>query len=127
MLLRKYLEGARVREVRHPRWERLVEIGCVHGQPPSASPADAGPRPVWIVVELMGRLSNLILRDDDGMILGALRLVDATENRYRTIAPHVLYRYPPPQTRVVGQDVLPRLEPERVSADDLERAGEEMR
>jgi predicted ribosome quality control (RQC) complex YloA/Tae2 family protein len=127
MLLRKYLEGARIKEVRHPRWERLIEIGCEHAQPHSASPSDGRPRPVWLIVEIMGRLSNLILRDDDGMILGALRLVDATENRYRTIAPHVSYRYPPPQTRVVDHEILPRLEPERVSAHDLEKAGQDMR
>ena len=126
MLLRKYLEGTRVMEVRHPRWERLIEIGCGHGQSPSASPSDTTSRPVWLIVEIMGRLSNLILRDDDGTILGALRLVDATENRYRTIAPHVTYRYPPPQTRVASQEILPRLEPERVTAHDLQRAGQEM-
>jgi predicted ribosome quality control (RQC) complex YloA/Tae2 family protein len=117
MLLRKYLEGARVLQVRQPPWERLVEIGCSHGQ---------SGRVVWLVVEIMGRLSNLILRDEDGLILGALRQVGADENRYRTIAPHVPYRYPPPQTRVLHGTIVPRLPPEQVTARDLETAGLEM-
>jgi len=117
MLLRKYLEGARVTQVRQPPWERLLEIGCTHGQ---------SGRIVWLVVEVMGRLSNLILRDEDGIILGALRQVGADENRYRTIAPHVPYRYPPPQTRVLQESIVPRLPPEQVTARDLETAGLEM-
>src|SRR5215470_17566823 len=36
MLLRKHLEGARITEVRQPRWERVVELGFAHGPAASA-------------------------------------------------------------------------------------------
>ncbi len=123
MLLRKYLEGARVSVVRQPHWERLLEIGLQHPHP-----ADQGADhyPVWLIIEIMGRLSNLILRDDSGNILGALRHVGAGENRFRTIAPHVPYRYPPPQTRMLGDELLPRLAPETVSPGELTTAGMQM-
>ncbi len=117
MLLRKYLEGARVTQVHQLPWERLLEVGCSHGQSGQI---------VWLVVEIMGQLSNLILRDEDGLILGALRQVSADKNRYRTIAPHVPYRYPPPQTRMLHESIVPRLPPEQVTARDLETAGLEM-
>ncbi len=120
MLLRKYLEGTRVSEVRQPAWERLIEIGCVRG------PQEAANRRVWLVVEIMGRVSNLILRDDNGLILGSLRHVGAGENRYRTIAPTIPYRYPPPQTRALHGETMPRIEPENVTASELEEAGAEM-
>jgi predicted ribosome quality control (RQC) complex YloA/Tae2 family protein len=113
MLLRKYLEGTRLRDVRQPRWERLVELGFARAQLAE---------PVWLVVEVMGQISNVILKSDDGIILGALRLVGPEQNRYRTIAPHVPYRYPPPQTRTLHGETLPRLEPERVSGRELAQA-----
>ena len=57
MLLRKHLEGARIVELRQPRWERLLEVGFARG------PALAeGVASVWLVIEIMGQISNLILR-----------------------------------------------------------------
>lgn len=117
MLLRKYLEGARIVEVRQPRWERLLEIGF--GRVPAAAEGVAS---VWLVAEIMGRLSNLILRGDDGTILGALHMVSAEVNRYRTIAPHVIYRYPPAQTRMLHGESLPRLRGESLTAHELHDA-----
>ena len=117
MLLRKHLEGARVRAIHQPRWERVIEIGFAHG-------ADAAP--VWLVVEAMGRLSNVILRDDAGIILGALRQVSANVNHYRAIAPNVPYREPPPQTRELDGATLPRLDAETITPDDLRAAAASM-
>jgi predicted ribosome quality control (RQC) complex YloA/Tae2 family protein len=117
MLLRKHLEGARLTEVRQPPWERLVELGFQRTSEPAMA---------WLVVEVMGRLSNLILRDDGGTILGALHQVRAEVNRYRTIAPHVAYRYPPAQTRTLHGEVLPRLTGETLTAEDLRTAAEAM-
>jgi predicted ribosome quality control (RQC) complex YloA/Tae2 family protein len=120
MLLRKHLEGARIVTLRQPRWERVLEVGFARG-----STASAGTVSVWLMAELMGRLSNLILRDDAGAILGALRLVGAEVNRYRTIAPHVAYRSPPPQSRLVHGQAGPRIEPGRVTAEELREAAED--
>jgi len=117
MLLRKHLEGARIVAVRQPRWERIVEIGF--GRGPSAA---EGVTTAWLVVEIMGRLSNVILRGEDNVILGAIHLVSAEVNLYRAIVPHVLYRYPPPQTRTIRGETLPRLRGDAVSADDLSGA-----
>jgi predicted ribosome quality control (RQC) complex YloA/Tae2 family protein len=114
MLLRKHLEGTRIVAVRQPRWERIVEIGF--GRGPSAA---EGVTTIWLIVEIMGRLSNVILRGDDGVILGALHLVSAEVNPYRAIVPHVPYRYPPPQTRIIRGETLPRLRGDAVSASDL--------
>lgn len=123
MLLRKHLEGARVVAIEQPRWERVVEIGFARGGAGAESGTAA--RPVWLVVEIMGRLSNLILRTDDGVILGALRLVGAEVNRYRTIAPNERYVPPPPQTRTLRGQVVPRLPGETVTAEELREAAEE--
>lgn len=118
MLLRKHLEGARIVAIEQPRWERILEIGYARG----SGGAGLATPPVWLVVEIMGRLSNLVLRGDDGIILGALRLVGPEVNRYRTIAPNEPYRPPPPQTRQVHGETVARLEGDAVTGEDLRAA-----
>jgi predicted ribosome quality control (RQC) complex YloA/Tae2 family protein len=122
MLLRKHLEGARITAIQQPAWERVLELGFARRLGKEAGLAP----PVWLVAELMGRLSNLVLRDDGGTILGALRLVRAEVNRYRTIAPNEPYISPPPQTRRLGETVLPRLDGAQVTASDLAVAARAM-
>ena len=117
MLLRKYLEGARIVALRQPRWERMLEIGCAHGPV-----AEATSPTVWLVIEVIGKLSNIILRDDQGVILGALHQVSAEVNHYRAIQPHAQYLYPPPQSRRLGETELPRLDPASLTADDMAEA-----
>lgn len=122
MLLRKYLEGCRVGIVQQPRWERLVEIGFVRRS--SASQHEASSPQVWLIIEVMGRLSNILLRDADGVILGSLRQVGPEVNRYRVIAPHERYKYPPPQHRLLNGQSLPRLNPEALTGADVRLGAE---
>jgi predicted ribosome quality control (RQC) complex YloA/Tae2 family protein len=116
MLLRKHLEGARLVAIAQPSWERILELGFARGGGSGSGSAKAA---AWLVVEIMGRLSNIVVRDDAGSILGALRLVGAEVNRYRTIAPNEPYRPPPPQMRALAGEIVPRLAGESVTADDL--------
>lgn len=122
MLLRKYLEGSRIVAIRQPPWERILEIGFAHTPPSTENPDPE----TWLILEAMGQLSNLILRDASGMILGALRQVSADVNRYRAIAPNVRYRDPPPQTRTLNGATVPKLEGAQVADTDLQLAAEEL-
>ena len=72
-----------------------------------------------LLIELMGRMSNIILCNDQGLILGSLKHVGADINRYRTIDANVQYVPPPPQQRMVAGVSLPRLEPTVVTAAQL--------
>src|SRR5579885_259042 len=119
MLLRKYLEGCRVEMVRQPRWERLVEIGFTR-----RSGEASAPQIVWLIIEVMGRLSNILLRDDAGIILGSLRQVGPEVNRYRVIAPHEPYKYPPPPQRLLNGQSVPRLDPGAVTGAGLRLGAE---
>jgi predicted ribosome quality control (RQC) complex YloA/Tae2 family protein len=115
MLLRKHLEGQRLMSIRQPRWERLIELGFGRraGEGTSLEPH------VWLIIEVMGRISNLVLCDANGVILGSLRQVGAEVNRYREIAPHISYKYPPlPQRLLHGQSV-PRLEGTTLTGEEL--------
>ncbi|HLY31813.1 MAG TPA: NFACT RNA binding domain-containing protein, partial [Ktedonobacterales bacterium] len=58
----------------------------------------------------------------NAIILGALRPVSAEVNGYRALLPHVAYRYPPPQTRALHGETLPRLDGADVTASALQEA-----
>ncbi len=115
MLLRKHLEGARIESISQPRWERVIEITAGYRADP-----DSDERVRFrLIIEIMGRLSNIILCDEQGMILGSIKRVGADVNRYRTIATGIQYVPPPPQQRFVAGRSLPRLEPTTVTAAQL--------
>jgi predicted ribosome quality control (RQC) complex YloA/Tae2 family protein len=122
MLLRKHLEGARLTAIRQPRWERVIELSFARGGPGS------GMAPVWLTAELMGRQSNVILREEGaaGEVLGALHLVPPGANRVRVLTPHVIYQPAPPQTRTLRGEQAPRLPPERATPAQLEAAALDM-
>ncbi|MEO7003184.1 MAG: NFACT family protein [Ktedonobacterales bacterium] len=117
MLLRKHLEGARIVAIRQPRWERMIELGFGRGADQATETASA-----WLIIEIMGRNSNITLTDAEQVILGALRLASAETNTYRTILPHQPYRYPPPQMRDLRGLSLPKLSPTDVNALELREA-----
>lgn len=115
MLLRKYLEGTRIEAFEQPRWERVVEI--ITGHP--AAPGSQQRVHYRLILELMGRMSNIILCNEEGLILGSLKHVGAEINRYRVIATGLRYIPPPPQQRSFGGQLLARLEPTTVTAAQL--------
>ncbi len=121
MLLRKHLEGARIESITQPRWERVVEITTGYRTDP-----DTDERTRFrLIIEIMGRLSNIILCDEEGIILGSIKRVGADVNRYRTITAGVKYVPPPPQYRTFAGQSLPRLEPTTLTAAQVSIAAAE--
>jgi predicted ribosome quality control (RQC) complex YloA/Tae2 family protein len=115
MLLRKYLEGARIESIEQPHWERVLEIIAGYRNNP-----DSEERVHFrLILEIMGRVSNIILCNQQGAILGSLKRVGSDINRYRVIAAGVPYVPPPPQQRTLAGQILPRLEPSSVTAAQL--------
>ncbi len=123
MLLRKYLEGARIETIAQPRWERVLELTAGHRVSPESNERVR----YRLIIEVMGRLSNIILCDERGLILGSLKRIGADINRYRTIAPNVQYVPPPPQQRTFAGQTTPKLEPTTLDSAQLELcAGDEV-
>ncbi len=90
MLLRKYTEGAFVDAVRQLPHERVLQIQFDH----------ATEGVTTLVVETIGRYSNLILVDAGGRIVDALKRVNTQMNRARTTLPKQPYVPPPPQQKL---------------------------
>ncbi|MGC8834111.1 MAG: NFACT family protein, partial [Armatimonadota bacterium] len=84
MLLRKHLEGSRLEDAEHQGLDRVVNLkfrrsdGCKS-----------------IIVELMGKHSNIVLVDGEGRILGCVKPVSSRVSRVRQILPGLPYTPPP--------------------------------
>ena len=115
MLLRKYLEGTRIEAVEQERWERVLVLIASH----PSSPGSEERTRYRLILEIMGRMSNIILCNEQGIILGSLKQVGADVNRYRVIATNLAYTPPPPQQRAFAGQVLPRLEPTTIASAQL--------
>ena len=88
MLLRKHLVGARVAEIEQPRRERLLIFHL------DAYDEMGAPVRKRLVVEMIGRGTNIILVDGEGRIIDCLRRVDGEMNSLRQVLPGLLYRLP---------------------------------
>ena len=94
LLLRKWVRGARLDDVQQPAFERILRLVFDH--------PDEGVS--TLIVEIMGRHSNIILTDAGGVILDSIKRVGAEVNRYRLILPHQPYVAPPAQDKLpVGE------------------------
>ena len=98
MLLRKHLTGGRLQEIQQPPAERSVSLifDCTDemGIPCRKS----------LILELMGRNSNLILTGAEGRILDCLRRVDFEMSEQRQVLPGLFYRDPPRQDKRIPQE-----------------------
>ncbi len=91
MLLRKHLSGGRIVSIEQYGFERLIEIKF-------ESRDEMGFLCTrYIMVEIMGKYSNIIFCDGEKKIIGAIKPVDFTTSSKRQILPGMLYEYPPKQ------------------------------
>lgn len=94
MLLRKRLTGARLLSVEQPGLERLLRFAF------DAVNELGDHVRLELIVEIMGRYSNVIFVDENGKILDALKRVDAEMSSERLILPGVTYYLPPAQDKL---------------------------
>ena len=100
MLLRKYLAGSRIESVTNPGYERIIEI--------TVSKYDElkDRKTYTLIVELMGRFSNLVLINENGRILDSAIHVDFSVSRVREVMPARVYEYPPSQDKFKPEKAL---------------------
>ena len=94
MLLRKHLAGGRVISLRQLPMERAVDL-CVESADELGELSQK-----HLLLELMGRNSNLILTGPDGRIIDCLRRVDFEMSEKRQVLPGLFYREPPAQGKL---------------------------
>ncbi|MBR6728895.1 MAG: NFACT family protein [Clostridia bacterium] len=93
MLLRKHLGAAHVTGVRQPGLERMLfldletrnELGDLVQKS--------------LIIEIMGRHSNIILMDENGRIADSIKRIDFSVSSKRQILPGLAYEMPPAQNK----------------------------
>ena len=88
MLLRKHLIGGKIKNISMPGLERIViiELECYNELNDLIVKK--------LVVELMGKHSNIILLNDKNVIIDSLRHLDSSSNSNRDILPAHPYEFP---------------------------------
>ena len=94
MLLRKHLGGARLTAIDQEGFERIVTF-CFDGTNELGDPVK-----FRLVTEIMGRHSNIILVNGDGVIVDSVKRVDMFKSRFREVLPGLAYTLPPQQHKM---------------------------
>ena len=112
MLLRKYMNNARIAKINQPDGERILELYF-------ETYNEIGDKIyLCLAVELMGKYSNIILYNcDTGIILGCAHNVGSDKSQVREVYGTIPYTYPPKQEtndfisrrygflRAIGRDI----------------------
>ena len=94
MLLRKHLVGGRITDIEQSGLERVVTFTIRNVN----ELGESGTKK--LVLEAMGRRSNLILLDEDDRILDCMRRVEFEVSGVRALLPGLYYRLPAPLDKV---------------------------
>ncbi len=94
MLLRKYIGSGKIIGIVQPNFERIVEISIEHLN-------ELGDLCVKkLIVEIMGKHSNIILCDDQNKIIDSIKHISAQVSSVREVLPGRDYVYPPSKNKV---------------------------
>jgi len=93
MLLRKYLSGGRISKIEFHDYERIVTIHV-------ESTDELGDKSTLrLIIEIMGRHSNIILVNPEGKIIDSIKHVDEETSSKREVMPARPYQLPPSQNK----------------------------
>ena len=110
MVLRKQLEGSRIADIRQHALDRIIILDF--------DALAAGGKIVTksLIIELIGKYSNIILVQD-GIVIDALRKVGSANSRMRLILPAREYAPPPAQEKLDPRTATPIAIVERLAQD----------
>lgn len=94
MVLRKHIEGGRIVNITQAGLDRVADI-TVEARNEIGDTVER-----HLIVEIMGKHSNIILCDNDMTILAAAKQYGNNVSRYRQVLPHEAYILPPPSGKV---------------------------
>ena len=104
MLLRKHLTNGKIIGFSQPDFERVISMTA-------ESKTEMGDlTEKHLIIEIMGRHSNIILTDRENKVLGSIKHIDFSVSRVRQLIPGMLYEAPPSQGKI---------NPMEISKDDI--------
>lgn len=94
MLLRKHLSGSRLLAVRQCGFERVAELEFDFKDEMGYASKK------YLMLEILGKHSNIIFCDGNKKILGAIRTTDLSDSLKRPVLPGMTYELPPSQGKI---------------------------
>ena len=94
LLMRKYVRDGRLVAVEQPAWERILSLRFEKRDDEGVLVSSR------LIIEVMGRHSNIVLVSEDGRVLDSIKRVNAGMSRVRIVLPNHPYALPPPQDRL---------------------------
>lgn len=92
-LLQNHLIGGKILDIKHPDFDRVLHFiirpYLKFGETQN----------IILIVEFMGKHSNLVLLKENSIIEGSIKLITSSISRYREITPGKLYVSPPAQNK----------------------------
>ena len=104
MLLRKHISNGRIVDVYQPGFERIVVVVIEHLD-------ELGDlRRKKLIIEIMGKHSNIIFATEDGMIIDSIKHISHMVSSVREVLPGRQYEFPPAGGKIspleISQDEL---------------------
>ena len=90
MVMRKWLDGAKITDINCTDCERVASI-CFENYNEIGDIVH-----LKLIIEIMGKHSNIILVNSDGIIIDGIRRYGSSLSRWREVLPGRIYKDPPP-------------------------------
>ncbi len=97
MALRKHLIGGELKAIEQVDCDRIIKLVF------KTTNEMGDPVTRTLVCEIMGRYSNIVLLNENGVIIDCIKRVDERTSSYREVMPARVYMLPPPQNRILPQ------------------------
>lgn len=94
LMLRKRLTGAWITSIEQENLERIVKINF------SGTDELGDKRSYSLIIEIMGRYSNIIFVDENAKIIDSMKRIDENKSQVREVLPGVTYVAPPAQDKM---------------------------
>lgn len=94
MLLRKHLGGGKIIDLTQPDFERIACLSI------EATNELGDKETKKLLIEIMGRHSNIILMKEDGTIIDSIKHIARDKSSVREVLPNRLYEKPPHQGKI---------------------------
>jgi len=101
MQLRKYLTGAKIISVSQLEFERAMQIEI------EAYDSFGFPEKMYLIMEIMGKYSNIIFCGEDKKIRNAIKIIELAPNQKRPLLPGLEYELPPKQNKLCPIETTP--------------------
>ncbi len=114
--LKNWVQGSMLLDIEHYQFDRIIKLVI---RPYNKF---GEPKEYQLIIEFMGKHSNIVLIDEQNIIKAALKQVGSEVNRYREVKAGIPYVYPPKQDKsnpltISRQDFLGMLSDSKNSAD----------